>query len=278
MNKKLIIFAGIGFLSLSLLVLPGCKKSDKKVLAKVGKSSITEEQFYSLIPPEYATSLTSDQKQELLKMWVNTELLYNQALKTKLNKESSVKLKLTTLERQLLANEYLERYLSKVSSVSDADIKKYFDSRKNYYNTEREIAQIVVRDEMLANKIITEVKSGSDFSKLAKQYSIDSVSALNGGVMGYVRLGDLAIPELEEALFSIKEVGSVSSPIRTMFGYHIIKLLGIRELKDSLVTYDSMKERIRNSLNLPKRNAALDSLLADLRKKHKTVENYDLLK
>lgn len=270
MNKSIVIL-------LIVFALLGCKKDDHKVLARVGKSVLTEQQFYSLIPPEYANSLTIDQKKELLKMWVNTELLHNQALKTKLNKEKEVKDKISILSKQLLANEFLERYLSKISSVSEAEVKKYFEDRQQYYNSEREVAQIVVKDELEANQIIAKLKEGYDFSKLAREYSLDSLSAANGGVMGYVRLGDLAIPELEEALFSLKEIGEVSSPIRTVFGYHIIKLLGMREIAGKQVDYNDVKDRIRNNLNLPKRNNALDSLLIKLRDEQKVVENYDLI-
>jgi parvulin-like peptidyl-prolyl isomerase len=271
-NKSLVICAVL------TVFLVGCKKENGKVLAKVGKSVLTEEQFYSLIPPEYAASLGVDQKKELVKMWINTELLYQGAVKSKLNKEADVKLKLVTLQKQMLANDYLEKYLSKISGITEQDVKKYFDERKDYYNTEREIAQIIVRDEAEVNKIMSQLKEGFDFSKLAKEYSIDSSSAVNGGVIGYIRAGDLSIPELEEALFSLKEIGAVSAPTRTMYGYHIMKLLGTRPVKDGEVTYEKMREKIHNALTVPRKNAAIDSLLLGLRKDVKVEENYDLLK
>jgi len=78
-----------------------------------------------------------------------------------------------------------------------------------------------------AEEILKKIRAGADFAKLAEKYSEDPGSAKNGGELGWIDRGSMVKP-FEDALFSIPKVGDVVGPIRTQYGYHIIKLQGIR--------------------------------------------------
>lgn len=78
-----------------------------------------------------------------------------------------------------------------------------------------------------AEDIVKQLKAGADFGKLAAKYSDDPGSAKNGGDLGWVSHGMMVKP-FEDALFGIKKVGDIAGPIRSKYGYHIIKLDGIR--------------------------------------------------
>jgi peptidyl-prolyl cis-trans isomerase D len=78
-----------------------------------------------------------------------------------------------------------------------------------------------------AENIFKQLEAGADFAKLAAKYSDDPGSAKNGGDLGWVSHGMMVKP-FEDALFSIKKVGDITGPIRSKYGYHIIKLDGIR--------------------------------------------------
>jgi peptidyl-prolyl cis-trans isomerase D len=78
-----------------------------------------------------------------------------------------------------------------------------------------------------AEDILKQLKTGADFAKLAEKYSGDPGSAKNGGDLGWIGRGAMVKP-FEDALFSIPKVGDVVGPVRTKYGYHIIKLDGIR--------------------------------------------------
>lgn len=78
-----------------------------------------------------------------------------------------------------------------------------------------------------AEDILKQLKAGADFAKLAEKYSGDPGSAKNGGDLGWIGHGAMVKP-FEDALFNISKVGDVAGPIRTQYGYHIIKLDGIR--------------------------------------------------
>ena len=88
--------------------------------------------------------------------------------------------------------------------------------------------------------ILDSIKQGVDFAKLAEDNSIDKFSAARGGDLGYFARGMMVRP-FDEAVFNMK-VGEVAGPIRTRFGYHIIKLTGIKPLP----TFAEAKARIRS--------------------------------
>lgn len=87
--------------------------------------------------------------------------------------------------------------------------------------------QAAVAAKAKAEDILKQIRAGANFSKLAEKYSDDPGSAKNGGNLGWIQRGQMVKP-FEDALFSIPKVGDVVGPIRTQYGYHIIKLDGIR--------------------------------------------------
>ena len=84
-------------------------------------------------------------------------------------------------------------------------------------------SHILVSNEREANRILEEIRKGKDFSEMAKRYST-CPSGKSGGDLGFFGKGQM-VKEFEDAAFSLKE-GELSKPIKTQFGYHIIKVTG----------------------------------------------------
>lgn len=253
----------------------GFLTSKGKVLARVGNTVLTESDFYNLIPSQYAEILTPFQKKELLRKWIDTELVYQAAVKAGLHKEREMKLKLHQIQEEVIANEFIDRYIAKVGGVEESDVKSYFDAHRSHYNTERKIAQIVVLDSAQASALVARLREGEDFSALARQYSLDP-SAQRGGEIGYLRRGDIPqLVELEEPLFSLRAVGDISEPIQTSYGYYILKLLDIKELAQE-VKYEDVKEKVQGFLDLAKRKKAFIDFMAEIRTGKKIEANYEL--
>ena len=84
-------------------------------------------------------------------------------------------------------------------------------------------SHILVQKQSEAITILDRIKNGEKFGKLAKELSIDSGSAKRDGSLGYFSRGKM-VKEFENAAFSL-EVGKISEPIKTQYGYHIIKRL-----------------------------------------------------
>ena len=91
----------------------------------------------------------------------------------------------------------------------------------------------------IANEVYEKAKKGEDFSELAKEYSCDENTRYNGGILPFFGLGNMVLP-FEEAAFALNNIGDVSEPVKTRFGYHIIKLLE----KRGYPSFEEMKEPI----------------------------------
>ena len=120
-------------------------------------------------------------------------------------------------------------------TVDEADLKKFYADNQDKFvgPVQRRVSHILVEGddegalaqiEALAQRLV----QGEDFAALAKEASADSGSAAQGGDLGFFQR-DVMDPAFEEAAFSLENIGDVSEPVKTEFGYHLIKLTGIKE-------------------------------------------------
>jgi parvulin-like peptidyl-prolyl isomerase len=160
-----------------------------------------------------------------------------------------------------------EKIFNKVTGdvkVSDADVKKYYDQHQSQYGTpeQRDVAHILVKTKSLADKLYDRIKAGANFSKLAKQYSQDPGSKNAGGKLT-ISKGQTVGP-FDQTAFLLA-TGQVSRPVKTSFGYHIIKALGpIKQAKTT--PFAQVKASIRQQLLQQKRNEAMTTWENKLKK------------
>jgi len=128
---------------------------------------------------------------------------------------------------------------------------------------------ILVETEEQAHEILAKLKQGESFEDLAKQYSTDEASKDNGGDLGYFGRGEM-VAEFEEVAFSLKP-GETSKPVKTQFGYHIIKVEDHKEARPAV--FEEKKEEIETILRQQKINEKKDAWLNELREKADVV-NY----
>ena len=153
------------------------------------------------------------------------------------------------LEDEIRRTLALSKYLDQ--RVGDDEKSSYFEANKNAFNGEKVKASHVLIDTTKLNtdaeieqakQMIEEVKeeidNGADFAKTAKKYST-CPSAENGGDIGFFQRKGSIVEEFAEAAFSMK-VGEISEPVKTQFGYHIIKVTGKVEGKD--VSYEDVAD------------------------------------
>lgn len=150
--------------------------------------------------------------------------------------------------KQKLALEHLK--------IQDKDLKALYEQKK----PEMRVSHILVSDEALAKDIKSKIDSGEDFGSLAKEFSQDIATKEKGGDIGYFKEGDM-VQAFQDAARKLK-VGEVSQPVKTDFGYHVIKLLDEKKLP----SFEQMKpqlqsELISNKMDQAKINAEIQKLL-----------------
>jgi parvulin-like peptidyl-prolyl isomerase len=167
------------------------------------------------------------------------------------------------IKAQLVQEKIFKKVTGDVK-VTDADVKKYYDQHQSQYGTpeQRDVAHILVKSKKLADKLYQRVKAGEDFAKLAKQYSQDPGSKAQGGKLT-ISKGQTVGP-FDETAFLLP-TGKFSHPIKTDFGYHIIKALG--PIKPAQTTpFAKVKASIKQQLLQQKRNDAMTNWSNKLKK------------
>ncbi|MEO1544434.1 MAG: peptidylprolyl isomerase [Pseudomonadota bacterium] len=235
------------------------KATPNTVVAKVNGAKITEKDIsfaeieigsdLGNIPPE-------SRRRVLVEYLIENQLFADAAQKQKLAETSSFDERLEYMRRRALREEFFETQIK--PSVSEAAAKTYFNDQIKGMKQEEEVKarHILVETEDEARDILEKVNRGEDFEKLAKENSKDPGSKVNGGLLGYFGRGQM-VPQFEDAAFK-SDVGDVSQPVQSRFGWHIIKVEDKR--KKPLPTFDAVKDRILNSMILQQAQAKAQDL------------------
>ncbi len=163
-------------------------------------------------------------------------------------------------KRQLVISKLIDSELLDQIEVSDQEIEGFYDNNIELFTAgEGEIraSHILVESKEDAEDIIAKLDDGADFAELAKEYSIGP-SAPNGGSLGFFGKG-VMVPEFEDAAFAL-DVGQISPPVESQFGWHVIK-------RDSdVIPLDEARDSIESSLKQEKESSALQVYMSQLRK------------
>ncbi|MDI9245771.1 SurA N-terminal domain-containing protein [Marinobacter sp. CHS3-4] len=158
--------------------------------------------------------------------------------------------------------------LAETIDVSQEDLQSYYQERAaDLAREERQASHILIEDGGDAEEVMKTIQQrlaeGESFSELAEEYSVDTISAEQGGDLGYAGRG-VYDPAFEDALFALKE-GEVSEPVATSFGLHLIKLTDVR--KSEVPPLAELEEKLTRELARSRANerfAEVRTELADL--------------
>ena len=166
--------------------------------------------------------------------------------------------------------------------VTEDDMKKYYEEKKETFNTPERVkaSHILIKvDEKkdkeaarkLAEQVVAEArKSAKDmgsFSKLAEKYSEDEGSKKRGGDLGYFERteeGGKMVKEFSDGAFALKEIGDISDPVESEFGFHVIKLTGRKERIEK--TFEDVKNSIENTLKTERRKTGFEDAVNQIKK------------
>jgi len=206
-----------------------------------------------------------DQAREML---VTRELILQEADKRGVIQNEMVREQLEQARMGVLIAAVFEDFVEK-EGVAEADLKAAYDTVKlQYTGKEYHVEHILVEKESDAKAIIAQLKGGANFEDLAKAKSIDPGSAKNGGDLGWVSDKAL-VPEFSKAMVQLKNGQITDKPVKSQFGWHIIKMVDVRDVKAPSMEEikDQLKQMIMADKNWQK--AKFSEMMQKLRAKAK---------
>lgn len=233
-------------------------KKGNPVVATVDGKDITRVDVFRFIkmmpanvqqlPPQAIYPMALDQV-------VNTRLVQNKAEASGLENDPEVQQQMSMAKQQIIRSVYVQRAVDK--EISDADLKKKYDEAIGGQPDVEELkaAHILVDSEAKAQDIIAKLKDGADFGKLAAENSGDPGNKDKGGDLGWFAKQDM-VPEFADAAFKIGKGNISETPIKTQFGYHVVKVEDKR--KRAKPAFEEMKPVLQTEVRREKLEAMLN--------------------
>ena len=184
-------------------------------------------------------------RKEAIQGLIEQELVIQEGEKAKLDQEPEYQKALSQFRKQYLAARMMERSLS--SKMTEAGAKKWYQAHKSDYSTDRATVQhILLSSEAEAKELLKKAGAeGADFQELAEKHSKDPSAKNNRGDVGVVTRESPFDPAFKDAVFRT-EAGKVSGPVKTAFGYHLIKVTD-RSI-GRVLDYSEVELRVKNDL------------------------------
>ena len=244
---------------------------NNKVLASVNGKEITQDivmKFLNDLGPQTAMQFQSPEgMKKVVDELINQEVLYLDAIEKNLGEEEEFKVELERLKEGLIKQYAVNKLLSGIT-VEDEEVKKFYQENKEQFKNPESAraSHILVDSEEKAKEALNDIENGMSFEDAAKKYS-SCPSKDQSGDLGEFTRGKM-IPEFEEAAFAM-EVDTISQPVKTQFGYHVIKL--VEKKQESQSSFEEVKEQISQQL------IAMNQQQAYLNKTNELRENYDVV-
>ena len=238
--------------------------ADDYVIMKVNNQDVTSsaaKKFWEgLFPAGQAPDFTTQKpevREKVLRAVMAEKLLYTDALAHGVDKSDSVQKQIEDMRQKLIVRTYLDTKTT--DTISDADLKKEYDAVVAANKDERELRarHILVPTEAEAKAARKKIDEGKSFEEVAKELSKDPGSAKQGGDLGWFTREKM-VKEFSDAAAQLKK-GEVSGPVKSAFGWHIIKLEDSRKIPAP--AFADVKEQIRGKLQETKLNDYISSIV-----------------
>ena len=239
-----------------------------KILANVGSREITQadlDAFLKALDPRTAAQFHSGgDNKKLLEELINQELYFLDAIENGTDKDAEYIAEVKKISQNFLKQYAIFKLLNCVT-IDDEEILDYYSKNKAQFKAPESIraSHILVESEDLAQKVLEKLNTGLSFEDVAKEYS-DCPSNQQGGDLGYFSKGKM-VPEFDAAAFAMDKE-EVSSPVRTQFGYHIIKLTD--KTPSHQQSFDEVKKSLSQQILALKQQKVYFSKIDELKNKY----------
>lgn len=218
-----------------------------QIVAKVDGRAIYEadlEFAEAEIGGNLGTLNSETKRRVLVEYLVENQLFANAAQEENLASGPAFDRRLSYWRQRALREAYFDDKVK--GGVGEAAAKALYDDKVKMIKPEEEVQarHILLAKEEEAKDLVEKIRAGADFAELAKQHSGDGGSKEKGGMLGYFGRGQM-VPQFEQAAFALKK-GEISDPVKSQFGWHIIKLEDRRQKPPP--KFDDVKDQIMGTL------------------------------
>lgn len=241
----------------------------QEVLAVVAGEEITQEEFDAFlmsVPRDRQQYLSDPQfRKQCLDQLISLHLFAKMGAELKLEETETFHKILENAKRDILAQMAMAEVMKDLT-VTDEEVKAYFEANQQKYSKGATVSakHILIDSEEKINSILESITNGEKtFEDAAKEFST-CPSGAKGGDLGEFGKGQM-VKEFEDAAFAA-EIGQVIGPVKTQFGYHLIKVEGKKEA--ATTSLDEMKDSIKMTLLQQKQNQAYTEKMKELREKY----------
>jgi parvulin-like peptidyl-prolyl isomerase len=261
-----------------LIFLTGCSDAQQegKVIAEVGSEKLTLEFLLDQFPTEYRDSMTKAQLAKAVDSWIESELLYQEALKHNIDKDKQVKNLIEQKRKEIIVGKFVDISVATDLEVKDEIIDSVYNSQKDRFSVNEDLfdlSHIVLSTRGGAEAVYSRLVKGEDFIGLAEDYSEDPETRQTGGNIGLLSASSLEKNMLDE--INKLRVGQYSSPVKSQSGYYHIFLLKDKKAAGETLPLEDIREDIARSIIAEQQQQIYDDLINRLKQSAK-IKRYPL--
>jgi peptidyl-prolyl cis-trans isomerase C len=192
----------------------------------------------------------------LIDRMIDAKLLAIAGRKDEIHNDPDIRARVASFEERLVQDAYLTRRVAAATTEEAIQARYRKFVAENPAETEISARHILVASEQKAREILAALSRGGDFAKLAADNSIDPSGKDNGGDLGFFRKADM-VPEFSEAAFALKQGQTADRPVKSQFGWHVIRVDKVRAVAQGL---EDLREEISNQITQEVVNAEVARL------------------
>ena len=237
------VVAAIG----SFVIAASAQESETKVIARINGMEITEKELALAeadLQQQFAQVPADERRAAVLNALIDIKLLEASAVEAGLDQDENFMARMAFARARALHNQYFQK--NGLEVITEDELKARYDAEISQFPSETEISarHILLETEEAAKAVIAELDGGADFAELAKSKSTGP-SGPGGGDLGYFGKGRM-VPEFETEAFALEKGAYSKEPVKTQFGWHVIKKEDERQTEPP--AYEDVKEQIRQIL------------------------------
>lgn len=259
------------------VVLAACTGgSEEQVVVRVNQTRVTVAEFRRRLDLEreripahlHMLMESTDVQKRYAQDLIRREILLQEAARRQIDSRPVVTDRVRQVKEQMMLQTLLKEEISDKVQVPEGDVQAYYEGHPEEFSRDRlRAGHILVATEGEAQQVVERLKGKAAFEGLARRLSLDKVSGAKGGDLGTIERGTM-VPEFEKAAYALK-VGEVSAPVKTRFGFHIIRVT--RREERPAAPFAQVREELQQRLLGERQQTAFDAFVEGLRQ-HATVE------